>query len=86
MAWFWRNYLGSAPTGEPLAEPLHAELAGLPPVYLALAAVDPLADDTRELARRLAAADVAHECREYPGAGSRIPADDGAVRRPPAVR
>jgi acetyl esterase len=29
--------------------------------------VDPLADDTRELARRLAAAGVPHECREYPG-------------------
>jgi acetyl esterase len=67
MAWFWRNYLGGPANGDPLAEPLHADLSGLPPMYLTLAAVDPLADDTRALARRLAAAGVAHECREYPG-------------------
>jgi acetyl esterase len=68
MGWFWRNYLGSTPAGTPLAEPLYADLRGLPPLYLTLAAVDdPLADDTRALARRLAAAGVPHEVREYPG-------------------
>jgi acetyl esterase len=67
MTWFWRNYLGATPVGNPLAEPLHAELSGLPPLYLTLAALDPLADDTRALARRLAAARVPHEVREYPG-------------------
>ena len=67
MDWFWRNYLGGTPTGTPLAEPVHADLRGLPPLFLALAAVDPLADDTRALARRLAAAGVPHEVREYPG-------------------
>jgi acetyl esterase len=67
MAWFWRHYLGATPAGTALAEPLHAELSGLPPLYLMLAMIDPLADDTRELARSLAAAGVPHELREYPG-------------------
>jgi acetyl esterase len=67
MGWFWRNYLGSTRAGTPLAEPLYADLHGLPPLFLTLAALDPLADDTRGLARRLAAAGVAHEVREYPG-------------------
>jgi acetyl esterase len=67
MDWFWRNYLGATPAGTPLAEPIYADLRRLPPLFLALAAVDPLADDTRELARRLAAAGVPHEVREYPG-------------------
>jgi acetyl esterase len=66
MGWFWRNYIGPT-SADPLAEPLHADLSGLPPLYLMLAAVDPLADDTRELARRLADAGVPHEVREYPG-------------------
>jgi acetyl esterase len=67
MGWFWRNYLGITPAGTPLAEPLYADLAGLPSLFLTLAAVDPLADDTRALARRVAAAGVPHEVREYPG-------------------
>ena len=67
MGWFWGNYLGTTPAGHPLAEPLHADLAGLPPVFLMLAAVDPLADDKRLLARRLADAGVQHELRDYPG-------------------
>ena len=67
MGWFWRNYLGGATAGTPLAEPLHADLRSLPPLFLTLAAVDPLAEDTRALARRLAAARVPHEVREYPG-------------------
>jgi acetyl esterase len=67
MRWFWRNYLGGSPPGRPLAEPVYADLRGLPPLFLTLAAIDPLADDTRELARRLAAAGVPHEVREYPG-------------------
>jgi acetyl esterase/lipase len=67
MGWFWNNYLGDAQAGLALAEPLYADLAGLPPLHLTLAAVDPLADDTRELAARLAAAGVPHEMQVYPG-------------------
>lgn len=67
MGWFWGNYLGTTPARHPLAEPVHADLSGLPPLFLMLAAIDPLADDTRELARCLAAAGVPHEVRAYPG-------------------
>lgn len=95
MGWFWRNHLGNTASGHSPAEPLHAGLSGLPLLYLTLAAVDPDADDRRELARRLSAARVFHECREYPGlvhgflqmtarrtAASRAMADAGrAIRR-----
>jgi len=60
MRWYWRNYLGAAfDAPPPLATPLHADLAGLPPLYLAACGLDPLADDTIRLADRLAAAGVA---------------------------
>jgi acetyl esterase len=67
MNWFWRNYLGGALAGTALPEPLYADLRGLPRLFLTFAEIDPLADDTRALAQRLAAAGVAHEVREYPG-------------------
>jgi acetyl esterase len=67
MGWFWRNYLGGLSRADPLAEPLHADLAGLPPLFLTAAALDPLADDTRALARRLTDAGVPHALIEYPG-------------------
>jgi acetyl esterase len=68
MGWFWKLYLGDrAPREEPLAEPLYADLSGLPPIFLNYGTVDPLADDTRELAARLDQAGVVHECLAYPG-------------------
>ena len=67
MGWFWRNYLGGPSRADPLAEPLHAALEGLPPLYLTAAALDPLADDTRALARRLADTGVPHDVVECPG-------------------
>ena len=36
----------------PLAAPLHAMLAGLPPLYITAAGLDPLAEDSFLLARR----------------------------------
>ncbi len=83
MGWFWGNYLGTTPAGHPLAEPLHADLAGLPPLYLMLAAVDPLADDTRELARRLADVRRAARATRVPRHRPRLLADDGTQRRCP---
>lgn len=60
MRWYWRNYLGAAFDAPPsLATPLHADLAGLPSLYLSACGLDPLADDTIRLADRLAAAGVA---------------------------
>jgi acetyl esterase len=67
MGWFWSNYLGTTPAGHPLAEPLHADPVGLPPLYPMLAAADPLADDTRALARRLAKSGVPYQVREHRG-------------------
>ena len=67
MAWFWSHFLGDTRPGHPLAEPLHADLEGLPPLYVLGAALDPLADDSRALCRRLADAGVAHQFDEWPG-------------------
>jgi acetyl esterase len=68
MRWYWQNYLGPAfDAPPPLAAPLTANLAGLPPIYLAAAGLDPLADDTVRLAARLAAAGVAFQLDHVPG-------------------
>ncbi len=44
----------------PLVAPLNADLAGLPPVWLASAEIDVLRDDTLQMAERLKMARVAH--------------------------
>lgn len=67
MGWFWDQYLGDSGKGNPLAEPMDANLAGLPPLFLNYGTVDPLADDTLELAKRLDQAGVVHDCIAYPG-------------------
>ena len=66
MRGFWALYLGGAES--PLATPLRARLEGLPPAFLCIAQCDILADENRELARRLVAAGVATTVRDYPGA------------------
>ena len=68
MASNWRNYLGTvAPAPPVLAAPLGADLAGLPPLFLLAAGLDPLRDDTIRLADRLAAAGGAYELLTVPG-------------------
>jgi len=67
MGWFWNHYLGEKGKGDVYAEPMDAHLDGLPPLFLNYGEVDPLADDTRELALRLDRAGVVHECIAYPG-------------------
>lgn len=67
MGWFWKQYLGDRGKGHPLAEPMDADLSGLPPLYLNYGTVDPLADDTVELVKRLDQAGVVHECVACPG-------------------
>lgn len=67
MGWFWQNYLGEQGRGDAYAEPMNADLTGLPPLFLNYGEVDPLADDTRELVTRLDQAGVVHECIAYPG-------------------
>ena len=68
-AHYWRSYLGeSMRDAPPLAAPLRAALAGLPPSYVCLAELDPLADEARQLADRLAAAGVPCALDEWRGA------------------
>lgn len=68
MDWYWHYYTDGVPD-EALAEarPLHADLSGLPPLFLAAAELDPLRDDTANLADGLAAAGVPHELRLIAG-------------------
>ncbi|MDA5192880.1 alpha/beta hydrolase fold domain-containing protein [Govanella unica] len=51
----------------PLVSPLLADLKNLPPVFLNAAGLDPLRDDSIELASRLVSAAVAVDFRLYPG-------------------
>ncbi len=61
MEWFWNHYVRSdADRINPLAAPILADLAGLPPLYLSAAEFDPLLDDTVEMVERLKAAGVPH--------------------------
>ena len=54
----WSHYLGDRrPTDDPYAAPLKAgDLSSLPPAHVHYAEIDPLADDGRHYAERLAAA------------------------------
>ena len=60
MRWYWRQYLGADGDGaDPYASPgLAADLSGLPPAYLLLPECDPLHDEGRAYAARLADAGV----------------------------
>lgn len=61
LAWFWEQYLpGGTGAEDPRAVPWLATLAGLPPLSLFIAECDVLADDTWDLADRLAEAGVPH--------------------------
>lgn len=65
---FWSMYLrDDADRLNPLAAPLLGDMRGLPPLYLIAAGLDPLRDDTRNLARKLTEAHVPHEFKEYAG-------------------
>lgn len=62
-----RDYVG--PTGDPrnpLASPVHAELAGLPPLFLSVGEVDTTRDDSTRLAARAGAAGVAVTLEIWP--------------------
>ncbi|MCX5515411.1 hypothetical protein C3941_18415 [Kaistia algarum] len=69
MDWFWHYYTGGV-SAEALADArlIDADLAGLPPLFLAAAELDPLRDDTPALADRLETAGVQHELHLIPGA------------------
>jgi len=69
MAGYWRDYLRSdEDAGDPLACPLQASLAGLPPAFLAIAECDILAEQSVQMARLLEAAGVPARSVTYRGA------------------
>lgn len=66
MAWYWDLYAPDAADREHIsASPLHADLSGLPPVYLLVAAHDPLRDEVEAYATKLAQAGVPVTRRTY---------------------
>ncbi|MQA24275.1 MAG: alpha/beta hydrolase fold domain-containing protein [Micromonosporaceae bacterium] len=65
MTWFGDNYRGSADVAEPHLSPLHADLAELPPAYLAVAGFDPLRDEGLAFAEKLAEAGVDVTVRRF---------------------
>jgi len=70
MRWYWANYVGADLSNVAVsAAPLNGNFAGLPSTYLSLATLDPLADDTRELAARMKLANVPTVLREWPRTG-----------------
>lgn len=57
MVWYWKHYLGDAAARpDPLAAPLLADLARLPPLYVTASEFDVLHDDSTRLVERLKAA------------------------------
>lgn len=61
-----RLYLGRAKATHPLASPLYADLAGLPPLAVHVGAREVLLDDSRRLADRARAAGVPVQLRIWP--------------------
>lgn len=69
MEQFWVNYLADPAQGDdPLANPSRADLAGLPPAFLAMAPCDILIGQSLRMIDRLKAAGVEVEAVSYPGA------------------
>ncbi len=69
MAWYRNHYL-SGERADPLdhrASPGYADLAGLPPLFVSAAGLDPLRDDSVRLVQRLAEVAVPLEFRIYEG-------------------
>ncbi|CAF1011665.1 unnamed protein product [Rotaria sordida] len=69
MHFFQKNYVrDERDFDDPLVCPLHADLRGLPPSFLAIAECDVLADENRAMAQALRNANVEVEERVYQGA------------------
>ena len=58
VQWLAANVLGDLDPRDPLASPVHADLAGFPPIYLQAGADETLVDESRMLADRARAAGV----------------------------
>ncbi|MBS0583625.1 MAG: alpha/beta hydrolase fold domain-containing protein [Proteobacteria bacterium] len=69
METFWVNYLErTSESLNPLASPMRADLAGLPPAFLVCAQCDVLAEQSIAFAAKLRAAGVPADLVEYAGA------------------
>ena len=87
MHWFWDQYVPDRQRrSDPLVAPLLADLAGLPPLYLSAAELDPLRDDSERLAAKLALAGVDFDYRLWRGVchacimmSRLLPAADGQI-------
>lgn len=60
-----RIYLGDTPPTHPLASPLYADLAGLPPLFIQASDSEVLLDDAARVAEKAAKAGVAVEFRTW---------------------
>lgn len=84
---FWHSFLGQAPGSDGVSEyaapSRAADLAGLPPAFLSVGALDLFVEETIEYARRLIRAGVPTELHVYPGGfhGSAALAPDAAISR-----
>lgn len=79
----WRSLLGHEP-GVPAVSPYAAaarakDLAGLPPAFISVGALDLFFDESLEYAQRLVRAGVSTELHVYPGAFHGSDAADGAA-------
>jgi acetyl esterase len=80
MRWFWETYIPDpAERRGPLASPLHADLAGLPPAFLTIADHDVLYDENLLFAERYRAAGNETVSAVYPGTIHGFLEADGAV-------
>src|SRR6267378_304429 len=66
IAFSARYYLGDTDPRNPLASPLYADLAGLPPLLIHVGADEVLLDDSTRLAKRARAAGVAVQLKIWP--------------------
>jgi monoterpene epsilon-lactone hydrolase len=66
VAYSARYYLGDTDPRNPLASPLYADLAGLPPLLIHVGADEVLLDDSTRLAERARAAGVPVELKIWP--------------------
>jgi acetyl esterase len=68
LIWFWENFLGSTPPGNPYAEPGSAsDLTNLPPALIITAGFDPLRDDGEVFGYQLRDAGNQALVKRYPG-------------------
>ena len=68
MRWIWETYLERSEQKEDWrAAPMLGDLKGVAPAHLIVGSLDPLLDDSNNLAARLKAADVPHDLTIYQG-------------------